>query len=216
MLGLSGNDLFDGGKGDDTYVFNLGDGQDTIYGENPNSEFDRLGADTILFGEGIGPDNVRFSNSGQDLAITIAGTTDKIILDFPLIVNFGYPVKGSSSRPGPPWIYRKDFSCQELRTRILSMEQPIWISWWGEVGMICCGVVRGMMSTYSTGATAGTQLPGENTYVSNSPNGVDKIVMGAGITRGGVVLSRRFWDDLVINIGGTGDQITLLNFTSSQ
>ncbi|NQY38219.1 MAG: hypothetical protein HRT37_25430, partial [Alteromonadaceae bacterium] len=63
LIGGSGNDSLDGGIGNDTlegnagndiYLFNLGDGQDTV--------FDSSGIDKIVFGEGITAENCRITH----------------------------------------------------------------------------------------------------------------------------------------------------------
>ena len=78
LTGGVGNDALQGGVGDDTYVFNLGDGVDTIYEEG--------GIDTLQFGAGIDPQDIKLervpSPTGYEynLEISIAGTTDKIIV----------------------------------------------------------------------------------------------------------------------------------------
>jgi VCBS repeat-containing protein len=63
LLGSSGDDKLYGGSGDDTYIYNLGDGHDTIH--------DAKGRDTIILGEGIIKDNIRFLSKQNDLIIII-------------------------------------------------------------------------------------------------------------------------------------------------
>lgn len=79
LTGGTGNDNLYGGTGNDTYIFSIGDGQDTI--------FDDLGADKVVFGTGINPVDVKASRSissqssggyGRDLILTIGTTGDKI------------------------------------------------------------------------------------------------------------------------------------------
>jgi trimeric autotransporter adhesin len=77
LAGGAGNDQLWGGRGDDAYLFNIGDGRDTI-GEYP------IGTDTVYFGAGIGPGNLRVSrptaDGGLGLLIGIAGTDDQLII----------------------------------------------------------------------------------------------------------------------------------------
>ena len=73
ILGNSGNNTYNAGAGndriedknggDDTYIYNLGDGYDCIA--------DIHGNDTIIFGNGISLDNVRFNQRNNDLEIRI-------------------------------------------------------------------------------------------------------------------------------------------------
>ncbi|GKH61412.1 hypothetical protein CE91St25_17480 [Campylobacter ureolyticus] len=74
--GGSGNDTLKGGKGDDTYVFNLGDDIDTVT--------DQGGDNTVKFGDGINTDNiiVKRGSNLNDLVI-MTSKNDKItIKDF--------------------------------------------------------------------------------------------------------------------------------------
>ena len=72
LIGLKGNDVLYGNKGADTYIFNIGDGMDTIYEEGESSDIIRLGA-------GITAANIRFEINMFDLNIYY-GTSDKIVL----------------------------------------------------------------------------------------------------------------------------------------
>ena len=71
LVGGTGNDYFeDKDAGDETFIFNLGDGNDLIY--------NRGGNDTIRFGAGITQENIKFHGEGSDLFITFKDTTDSI------------------------------------------------------------------------------------------------------------------------------------------
>ncbi|MDT8338592.1 MAG: Ig-like domain-containing protein [Sulfurimonas sp.] len=63
LIGGIGDDYLAGGKGADTYLFNRGDGHDTIY------EYSNGGVDTLLFGEGIVKEDLVFKNIGGNLII---------------------------------------------------------------------------------------------------------------------------------------------------
>ncbi|HIF26202.1 MAG TPA: hypothetical protein EYG18_01795 [Micavibrio sp.] len=71
--GGTGNDTLEGGAGDDGFIYNLGDGEDTIY--------DASGDDYIQFGTGITQNDLNFSYTGNNLEITITGSSgDKITI----------------------------------------------------------------------------------------------------------------------------------------
>jgi len=83
--GGAGDDLLAGGPGDDTlygnygsdrYLFSLGDGHDVI------AEYGDLGStDTLVFGAGIAPDDLRFLHQPSgDLQITVGGGQDSVTL----------------------------------------------------------------------------------------------------------------------------------------
>jgi Ca2+-binding RTX toxin-like protein len=73
--GGAGNDTLAGGQGADTYRFGLGSGSDII----SNADTD-LGADELVFGAGIAEDQLWFARSGDDLVVSVLGTTDRATL----------------------------------------------------------------------------------------------------------------------------------------
>ncbi len=87
LYGGDGDDSINGGKGDDylagnegidTYVFNIGDGQDTIYNYQA-----ALAADKIVFGAGITAANLKFTREGSDLVISFTNSsTDSIRIQY--------------------------------------------------------------------------------------------------------------------------------------
>ena len=70
LAGGAGNDVLDGAGGSDTYVFNLGDGVDTIV------DTGTTGTDTLAFGAGISPDAVSLGLGS--LLIRVSGSTDAV------------------------------------------------------------------------------------------------------------------------------------------
>ena len=72
LNGGTGNDVLSGTRGETTYLFNRGDGQDTViesyYG----------GTDTMRFGNGITASDLVVTYRDQDLVIGLAGTADQI------------------------------------------------------------------------------------------------------------------------------------------
>lgn len=70
ISGGVGADTLQGGEGDDTYLFNIGDGQDVVT--------DALGQNSIALGAGLTLDKIRLARQGDDLLVSINGTTDKL------------------------------------------------------------------------------------------------------------------------------------------
>lgn len=71
-----GNDYINGGGGSDTYIFGIGDGQDTIaetYGDATSAKID-----TLSFKPGVTPSDVVLNTAGTALIINFAGTSDQI------------------------------------------------------------------------------------------------------------------------------------------
>lgn len=79
LAGGTGSDLLIGGVGRDTYLFNLGDGQDIIRESSASGTLSEQ--DVIQFGAGISWSDLSFSAVGNDLIISIAGTSDSITID---------------------------------------------------------------------------------------------------------------------------------------
>ncbi|GHT91673.1 hypothetical protein FACS1894116_00600 [Betaproteobacteria bacterium] len=78
LQGDEGNDYLDGGYGNDTYVFNRGDGQDTLY----DYDWTTSNKDIIQFGEGIAPDEVRATRSGDSLILNLKDSADQIVVNY--------------------------------------------------------------------------------------------------------------------------------------
>ncbi|WP_255536362.1 calcium-binding protein [Pacificimonas pallii] len=76
LAGGLGNDTLYGADGSDTYLFNIGDGQDTIH---ESVEFANISDnDRLIFGANIAPTDVSVSRSGNALTLSIAGTSDSV------------------------------------------------------------------------------------------------------------------------------------------
>lgn len=80
--GGEGNDTIYGSFGEDTYVFNLGDGQDLLIERRANEAYSNISptADTLVFGEGITASDLSYHRNGLDMHILHANGTDSIIV----------------------------------------------------------------------------------------------------------------------------------------
>jgi Ca2+-binding RTX toxin-like protein len=78
--GGTGNDTIYGSFGEDTYIFNLGDGNDLLIERRANEAFSNVEptADTLSFGEGIAASDLSFHRRGLDMIIEHANGTDSI------------------------------------------------------------------------------------------------------------------------------------------
>ncbi len=85
LNGGAGNDTLAGGTGDDVYVFNRGDGSDTINDEGSRAAgaTPTQGGDAIKFGVEISLINLVFRRDGDDLIIYIrdAGNPDQLLAE---------------------------------------------------------------------------------------------------------------------------------------
>ncbi|SIO30959.1 beta strand repeat-containing protein [Halodesulfovibrio marinisediminis] len=77
--GGTGDDVIHGGAGEDTYIFNIGDGHDTIHDNVAKQHPSGWNSDVISFGKGISKDDLIFTLDGNDWLITFTNTsTDSI------------------------------------------------------------------------------------------------------------------------------------------
>ncbi len=76
LQGGSGDDLLQGGLGSDTYLFERGDGRDTLVeqGSSPND------VDVLRFGQQIAADQLWLRRLQSDLEISVIGSTDRVLL----------------------------------------------------------------------------------------------------------------------------------------
>ena len=76
LMGGAGNDSLTGGLGNDTYGLSLGSGQDVI------NEIDSTANnnDKLSLGAGVAKEQVWLTRVGQNLDISIIGTTDKVTI----------------------------------------------------------------------------------------------------------------------------------------
>jgi Ca2+-binding RTX toxin-like protein len=73
--GSAGNDTLVGGGGDDTFYFGRTEGKDLI-AQDYDSRITR--AETLIFKSGVLPSDIQASLSGNDLVLSIRGTTDAV------------------------------------------------------------------------------------------------------------------------------------------
>jgi len=74
-----GDDVLEGRDGGDTYLFDVGDGKDTISDFVGNLWWDQ--PDKVVFGAGITNDNVILSRNDDDLIISVADSTDQLTIE---------------------------------------------------------------------------------------------------------------------------------------
>ncbi|WP_294872603.1 calcium-binding protein, partial [Sulfuricurvum sp. RIFCSPLOWO2_12_FULL_43_24] len=90
LTGGKGNDILKGYSGDDTYLFNRGDGQDVIYDYGryqSNYSYYNAGNDTLKLGEGITANDLIIQKSGNNVIVALkeegiefAALKDKVTL----------------------------------------------------------------------------------------------------------------------------------------
>ena len=75
LIGGKGDDILAGESGDDTYIFNLGDGKDQIYDYNG-------GSDTIKFGSNLNANEIKFNQNQNNLIIKYSDQDQITITDY--------------------------------------------------------------------------------------------------------------------------------------
>jgi len=208
--GGTGNDYLRGNTGNDTYLFNMGDGQDTIaeYDNNAGS------VDTVRFGAGIAAGDIAFSRSGNDLVLSINGTSDQLRIQ--------------SWDSGDVWrIERVEFADGTVWG---TAELPSQLSGLPLIGTSGDDYLAGDSGNNTLNGGAGNDTlvggTGNDTYLfnlgggqdtifeyDNSAGNVDTIRFGVGITADDIAFSRNGYD-LMLSINGTTDQLTIYNWGS--
>ena len=229
IIGGTGNDSLKGGGDNDVYVFNRGDGYDTITDRRDDWDFYSGGYDAIEFGTGIALSDLNFIITGNDVTIAINGTDDRI-----RIINA---------------FRNENFRIEELRFAdgsVRTYEQLLQQLYTGGSGddvladdvgsnTINAGDGNDAVSAYwgndrIIGGRGNDTLNGggdNDVYVFNRGDGQDVITdrrddydfysggndaieFGAGISWSDLLLSSS-GNDLVIRINGTDDRLRIVN-----
>lgn len=230
LVGGTGNDILSGSGGNDTYVFVRGDGADIV------REFSRTtngseGFDTIEFGEGILPSEIAVTqvDSGWDLVLTIAGTTDSITLDND-VLDVRSRIEQVVFADGTVWTHADLMAKVHVTTAGADNFAGSW-----EDDTLSGGAGNDTLKGHGgtdilTGGTGSDRLEGgagADTYVYNLGDGddviydykendtaaMDMIVFGAGITPATLIFSRvaADWDDIRIGFVGHAGSIIIDN-----
>ncbi|NJR48460.1 MAG: hypothetical protein HC780_01780 [Leptolyngbyaceae cyanobacterium CSU_1_3] len=213
LSGLAGNDFLNGKGGADTYLFNRGDGQDTLDDSSSDASIDQL----IFSGTGLTSANVVVTRLGtsNDLKISFkGGITDSVVLKNQV---FGtgtsnYGVESIKFSDGVTWT-----------------EAQIWNAYLtlGAAtndtleGTSLSNTIRGGLGTDYLDGRAGADLylfnrgDGQDTLNdSSSDTSIDQLVFsGAGLTSTNVSVTRLGTsNDLKISFkGGITDSVVLKN-----
>ena len=212
LAGGEGDDRLEGRSGSDTYLFNLGDGNDTIHetslatgvGIN-NSD------DTVLFGAGLTVNDLTLSRSGSDVILSFAGG-DSLTLEEQVGHSWLHRVEHLQFADGTVW------SADQLNLNLLAAASTSGddtirgYSWSDDIIEGGTGNDRlegsGGSDTYVFNLGDGNDVVYDAAVTGISiSNGNDKIVFGAGLTIADLTLSR-VGSDLIFSFAG-GDTITV-------
>ena len=212
---LPGNDVISGGRGNDTirdyfgdeiYLFEQGDGMDTL--------LDASGYDVVKFGEGITWENLTFEQSGQDL-ILIVDSSDQIRFrnwfntDFEYSYSNNYKIECFQFADGTTH-YTNEIPVGDNSENLFAgtnNQDKI-------IGTIYNDTLEGYLGDdYLCGGL------GNDTYIYNpgdgadyivDTSGTDKIKLGEGITRDNIIYTKEE-NNLVIRFNGIDGQIFVEN-----
>ncbi|MDO8742744.1 MAG: putative Ig domain-containing protein [bacterium] len=205
LAGGRGNDTLFGREGNDVYLFEQGDGQDTIYdGDSTPGNLD-----TIRIGAGFVASDISFARNGNDLVLGIEGGSDQLTVRYWGYGDY-YHVERLEFVDGTVM----DLEAQVSTVPILGTSGDDYL--YGDDGN---NTLEGR-----TGNDAMYGGEGSDVYIFNPGDGQDKIYdidsaagnrdtirFGAGIAASDISLVRSN-NDLVFDIGGAGDSLTIWNW----
>ncbi len=201
LAGGIGNDYLSGQNGSDTYVFNRGDGNDTIFDNGNSAGTDRLEL------HGYTPSEVVLSkvHSGADLRLSFVGTSDQIVVRDTLGGSSANQIEEITFDDGTTWTMADVIAA-------LAGSTPSVIE-----GTSADETLTSLASDdYLTGGDgsdiyAFTRGDGKDVIDENGFNDTDQIAIH-GYTPSEVVVSRSGdTDDLRIGFVGTDDEIVVRN-----
>ncbi len=228
LIGGKGDDILYGGRDNDTYIFNLGDGNDIIEDYVPTSSNSK--ADKVIFGEGISADDIKVERSGNDMIVRYSENDSITLIN--QYSNAYY------------WVENFEFADGTKRTinDLLNVAQTIhgngkiedYTSGYGNknntlVGSDGADELYGYEGTDTLIGGKGDDIlyggRDNDTYIFNPWDGndiiedyvlntsnskADKVIFGEDISAEDIVFSRQ-GNNLVISYGSGGDTVTVQN-----
>ncbi|HYD60843.1 MAG TPA: calcium-binding protein [Noviherbaspirillum sp.] len=227
VVGGHGADILNGSVGSDTYVFNLGDGFDTI-----NDYDTAANNDKVVFGSGIDANAIQLSRSGNDFTLGVNATDRVTVQGYFSPSSYGprYRIETISFADGTTWDVATVMS-KLTYTGTVGADDMAGISDFGNRISGLAGndtITGGDKDDVLDGGSGNDILNGgygNDTYVFNLGDGADtisdyesvasndKLQFGAGITADAIQVSRA-GNNLVLNIGGT-DLVTVQNYMTT-
>ena len=228
LIGGKGDDILYGGRDNDTYIFNLGDGNDIIEDYVLNTSNSK--ADKVIFGEGISADDIKVERSGNDMIVRYSENDSITLIN--QYSNAYY------------WVENFEFADGTKRTinDLLNVAQTIhgngkiedYTSGYGNknntlVGSDGADELYGYEGTDTLIGGKGDDIlyggRDNDTYIFNPWDGndiiedyvlntsnskADKVIFGEDISAEDIVFSRQ-GNNLVISYGSGGDTVTVQN-----
>ena len=219
LIGGSGHDFLAGGTGSDTYLFNLGDGQDVIL------ESTGTATDAIQFGPGIAAADVTISRISDDLLLRITGTSDQILIRNG--ANASYAIEEIRFADGTIWNHAAVLASAALSagitvndtnaaTVINGAAKNDRLFGNGGIDRLIGGAGDDHLSGGNDADTYVFNLGDGRDVISDNGSGFDRIEFGAGIGTADVIVTlTNDGADFLLSIGGTTDQIQIVGGNGS-
>ncbi|TKB23235.1 DUF2974 domain-containing protein [Desulfopila sp. IMCC35006] len=233
LSGDGGNDTLSGGAGDDIFLFNLGDGQDVIMGDEVD------GLDTIAFGADITSSDLQFSlttDNYSDLTIYVGEGGEQIRLaDFYMFDDYS-PVRAHTAYSIDQFKFTDGavLSLNELMAQqpVIGTENPDifygagvdndWVK--GEAGddFLNGGygddILEGGTGNDTLNGGAGDDIfcfnsgDGQDSILIGDLNGDDTVAFGPDISLADINKATKDGHNLVLSVGADTDQLTLYDW----
>ncbi|MEG3093265.1 calcium-binding protein, partial [Sphingomonas sp. PB1R3] len=190
LTGGTGNDNLEGGWGADTYIYNVGDGDDRIYDSSKADYADFAGWNTLRFGAGITASDLilrRDTNDSNNVRVTFANASGSLLLDNQMVIDtWGYGTAFPSGintfefADGTSWT-RTQFEQALLAQNSTALDDVLYGT--GNADTLVGGsgndeIYGGNGDDTLTGGTGNDNLEGgwgADTYIYNVGDGDDRI-----------------------------------------
>jgi Ca2+-binding RTX toxin-like protein len=222
LRGNAGADVLRGGAGNDSYLFSLGDGQDTIE-ENDGTAGN---TDTVSFGPGIAPASVTVSRSNQNLVLSYGAGDSVTVKNW--FAGSAQKIEQVSFAGGGNWNVAQLTALANLAPVVTSpiagqaaSEDATWTFAVPENTFTDADVVVGDTLGYSASLADGSALPSwlsfdaQTRTFAGTPSNADVGSLNLRITAtdtSGAVVSSAF----TVTIANTNDAPTLVNALGNQ
>jgi Ca2+-binding RTX toxin-like protein len=218
--GGAGNDVLYGGRGSQTYLFGLGDGQDSITNcvdlWSGGTDATPGKQDVLQFKAGIAASDVQVSRNGDNLVLTVAETTDKVTVQRYFSNDGqsaqGYALDAIRFDDGTSWSY-----AQVKAMSLQGTDGNDTITGFATDDLLDGGAGNDLLQgglgsdTYLFGRGAGADRITEN---DSTPGNTDVLQLGADVSADQLWL-RRVGSDLEVSIIGSSDSCTISQWFSS-
>ncbi len=233
LAGGLGDDRLEGGWHGDSYVYDVGDGDDVIHEYSSSTSFGRHLGDKLILGAGIAPGDVtvtRDASDWGDVTLTFAGIAGSIFID-EQYNGTAYGVEEIQFDDGTVWTSR-DLAHVGYGQSATASGETIFGTLMADtiLGLAGDDTLQGWQGADTlTGGLGDDRLEGGwhgDSYVYDVGDGDDviheyssstsfgrhlgdKLVLGAGIAPGDVIVTRNAsdWDDVTLTFTGIAGSI---------